>query len=141
MAVAVTVAFPFESVVAGFVVNVTLGRVCAGAAKVTVTPGTGLPPESFTVATRLGKAAPVGEPAAALWLLPLVIVIEAAPPKPFVRVNVAPVADPEAAVTVYVPVVAPAVNTADVATPDTLVIGVFTPPTNVPGALPFGTMV
>jgi len=110
LAVAVTVAFPFESVVTGFVANVTLGRVCAGPANVTVTLGTGLPPESFTVATRLGKAAPVGEPAAALWLLPLVTVIEAAPPTPFVREKVAPVAEPEAAVTVYVPAVPPAVN-------------------------------
>jgi len=101
-----------------------------GAVKVTVTPLTGLPPESFTVATRGAANAVL---MAVLWPVPLVAVIEAGVDAVLVSEKLAGVATPGAeAVTVNGPAVPLAVNTAEVATPEALVTAVFTPPANVP---------
>jgi hypothetical protein len=83
--VAVTVAVPMVPVEAEVTVAAGLKLAMpgpeAGPAKVTGTPGTPLPPESTTVATSgCAKAAPVGNPAGAVWLLPLVMLIATAWP-------------------------------------------------------------
>jgi hypothetical protein len=88
LAVTVAVATPDALVVA---VTVATLAPLAGPVKVTVTPLTGLPPESFTVAAN-GFAKAVLT--CALWLLPLVAVIEAAGPAVFVAEKVAGVATP-----------------------------------------------
>ena len=63
----------------------------AGGANVTATPGTGLPPESFTVATRGAANAPL---ITAVWPLPLVTTMLAAAPTVFVREKLAGLATP-----------------------------------------------
>jgi hypothetical protein len=88
------VATPLALVTAVFVppANVPLAPVCAGAMNVTVTPETGLFPESFTVAwSAVVKAVPI----VALCGVPAVAVIVAAEPAVLVRAKLAAVATPE----------------------------------------------
>jgi hypothetical protein len=92
------VATPLALVVAvavGEPAKLALGPVL-GAVKVTVTLGTGLPPESFTVASSpTAKLAVM----AALWGEPAMAVMVAGGPTVLERVKLAEVADPEEAVT------------------------------------------
>src|SRR5579863_3759358 len=81
----------------------------SGAEKVTVTPLTGFPPASLTVATS-GEAKAVLT--AVPWPLPLVAVMEAAAPAVFVREKLA-VRLATDAVTLYPPAVPFAVNDGD----------------------------
>lgn len=112
-------------------VNVPLAPL-PGAVNVTVTPPTGLPPVSFTVATR-GAAKAVF--VVADWPLPLVAVIDAGEPPLLVSEKLAGTKTPEAAaLTVYAPVVLFAVKTGDVATPEAFVIAVALVP--LPEKLP-----
>ncbi len=76
-----------------------------GAANVTVSPETGFPPESVTVATRV---APNAVKAPVLCGVPLVAAMDAWTPVVFVSANVA-LFVPDVAVTLYVPSVAFAV--------------------------------
>ena len=126
------VATPSELVVAVLTppANEPLGPL-VGAVKVTVTPLTGLFPESFTVACNCVVYAVL---TVALCGVPPVAVILAAAPVRLVSEKFAGVATPDTvAVTVYgPPATLFAVKTADVATPDALVVAVFTPPANVP---------
>src|SRR2546427_92877 len=102
-----------------------------GAVKVTVTPLTGLFPESFTVACNCVVYAVL---TVALCGVPPVAVILAAAPVRLVSEKFAGVATPDTvAETAYgPPPTLFAVKTAHVATPDALVVAVFTPPANVP---------
>src|SRR6266446_3436624 len=88
------VATPLAFVTAVFVppTNVPLAPVCAGAVNVTVTPETGLLPESFTVACNVVVNA---VPIAAFCGVPLVAVIAAAGPALLVRTKLAAVATPD----------------------------------------------
>ncbi len=95
MAVAVTVARPVASVTAGDVV-IAADAPPSGEVNVTDTPDTGLPPESFTMATSGFVKAVL---TAALWPLPLLTAIVAAAPAVLVSVNVADVAPGTEAVT------------------------------------------
>ena len=108
-----------------------------GAVKVTTDPlPTGFPFESFTVATRGAENA---VPSMALWPDPLVIVMDAGAPGLLVSRKLAGVDAPVTlAVTLYwAPAVVLAVKTAEVATPDELVVAVVTPRAKVPlGPLP-----
>jgi hypothetical protein len=100
-----------------------------GALKVTVTPLTGFPPLSFTVARRRAANA---VPTLVLCGVPPVAAIDAGGLEVFVSRNVAGVATPGTeAVTLYDPTVALAVKTFEVATPDAFVTAVA-PPLNVP---------
>ena len=109
--------------------NVPLAPV-PGAVNVTVTPDTGFPLPSFTVAVS-GAANAVFT--AVLCGVPLVAVRLAGTLAVFVSEKLAVPLTPETdAVTVYAPAVPLAVNTADVATPLAFVSAVFTPPANVP---------
>src|SRR5579864_2019801 len=72
--------------------NVPLASVCAGAVNVTVTPETGLLPESFTVAC---SAVVNAVPIAALCGVPAVAVIAAADPAVLVRAKFAALATPD----------------------------------------------
>src|ERR1700676_1740686 len=109
-----------------------------GAENVTVAPLTTFPPTSVTVTlSGLAKAVPI----AVLCGVPLTTVTLLAAPGLFVSAKLAPVAAPEAAVTLYVPVTVLAVNAADVATPEALVVAVTTPPAKLPPAPFTGTTV
>jgi len=130
------VATPDAFVVAVFAppANVPLGPL-PGAANVTVTPLTGLLPESVTVtcnwtAKALLIVAFCGVPA-------LSTMLAGGLPK-FVREKLAGEATPETvAVIVYEPAAPLAVKIAAVATPDAFVVAVFAPPANAPlGPLP-----
>jgi hypothetical protein len=90
-AVAVTVARPDASVVAGDVANVADGPV-PGAAKVTDAPGTGFPSASSTSAT--SDPANVA-PTVALCGLPLLTITVAGAPAVFVRLKLAVETTPE----------------------------------------------
>src|SRR5215472_15074421 len=122
---------PLALVVAVFAppANVPLAPL-AGAANVTITPLTALPPESFTVAWSCIANAVL---TVALCGVPAVAVIEAAVPAVLVNEKLAGAATPATvAVTVYDPAVESAVNVAEVATPNAFVVAVLTPPANVP---------
>ncbi len=94
-----------------------------GGVNVTVMPLSGLPLESFTVATN-GEAKAVST--AALCPEPLVTVTDAGTPAVFVRLKFAGVPTPvTVAATMYPPSVPFAVNTVDVATPLPFVTAVF----------------
>src|ERR1700687_3215950 len=127
------VATPLTLVTAVFTppANVPLAPVCAGGVNVTVTPLTGLVPESFTVAC---SAVVNAVPTVALCGVPAVAVIAAAEPAVLVSAKLAALATPDTdAATLYgPPAMLLAVNTAEVATPLAFVTAVFTPPANVP---------
>ena len=109
--------------------KLALGPV-TGAAKVTDTPFTGLPPASFTVAeSGEAKAVFVG----ALWPLPLVTSMEAGVPAVLVSENVV-LRFATTALTLYAPAIPFAVKTGDVAMPDAFVVAVAVvpAPANVP---------
>jgi hypothetical protein len=100
-AVAVMVARPFASVVAGDPLK-TAAAPEPGAVNVTAIPGTGLPLESVTSAT---SALEKPVPTVALWLLPLLTAIVAATLAVFVSWNVAGLTPATVAVTVKEPAV------------------------------------
>jgi len=102
-----------------------------GAVNVTVTPETGFPPLSFTVATSGAAKAVL---MVALCGVPLVAVMLAGVPAVLVSKKFAAVTTPATvAVTVYGPPAVPlAVNVAEVATPLAFVTAVFTPPAKLP---------
>jgi hypothetical protein len=97
----------------------------AGAANVTVTPLTGFPPLSLTVAMSFAAKAVL---IVAVCGVPPVAAIDAAAPALFVSAKSAGAATPTTdAVTLYDPAVAFAVKTFDVATPEALVTAVAAP--------------
>jgi hypothetical protein len=136
---AAEVATPLALVVAVFTPPAKLPLApVLGAVNVTVTPLTGFDPLSRTVTTSGNAKA---ELTATLCAEPLVAVTEAAEAALFVRLNVAGVATPATvALTVYVPAVPFAVNTAEVATPFAFVVAVLTPLANVPLAPVLGAV-
>src|SRR5947207_2167653 len=122
----------FRSVVAVFTPPAKLPLApVPGALNVTVTPATGLPPASFTVATSGAANAVL---IVALCGVPLVAVMLAAAPAVFVSEKSAGVATPATlAVTVYgTPAALFSVTVTDVARPLPLVVAVFTPPAKLP---------
>jgi hypothetical protein len=129
---AAAVATPLVFVVAVFTppANVPLAP-DPGAVNVTTTPPTGFPRASVTVACRFVAK---GVPACALWGVPAVAAMFAAPPEVFVMLYVVVPVPGAVAVTLYDPAMLFAVNVAAVATPLVLVVAVFTPPANVPVA-------
>src|SRR5947207_3268804 len=104
-----------------------------GAVNVTVTPATGLPPASFTVATSGAANAVL---IVALCGVPLVAVMLAAAPAVFVSEKSAGVATPATLARSEERRVGTecSVQFADVASPMTLVVAVFTPAANLPRA-------
>ena len=102
----------------------------AGGVKVTITPLlTVLPCESFTVTESGAKGAPI----CTLWGEPLLMVMAAGSPAVLVSAKgVARVAPGVLAPTATLPLIEFAVNTAEVATPDALVVAVAIPLANVP---------
>lgn len=98
----------------------------AGAANVTATPETGLPPESFSTAM---NGLPNAVLTCALCPLPLTTVMLPGAPVAFVNENVAVDPTPAAlAVTLYVPAVPFAVNAGETAWPLALVVTVADAP-------------
>jgi hypothetical protein len=97
----------------------------AGAANVTLTPDTGLPPESVTTAT---SGAPKAALMGVLWPLPLTTAMFVGAPAVFERVKVAELATPLAvAITLYDPTVPLAVSAGEVAFPFASVVTVADP--------------
>lgn len=103
----------------------------AGAVNVTLAPLTGLPPESFTVATR---GAAKAELTVAVWPPPLVAVIEAGGPTVLVAVKVVLKLATKADTVYGPPDTLLAVNVGEVAKPETSesTVTMFVPPANVP---------